>query len=266
LNRDVDSGAGNTTFAVMNVGSGTLSWTASVISGSDWLMITSGSNGTNAGTIGAIYSANLGGTSRVGSIRVIANGASGSPADATVTQAGSAEGEGVAEGEGLAEGEGEGEAGTGMLRVTIQPPEVRELGARWRVDGGEWRDSGETVTVSAGFHTVSFRDIDDSILSGCLGQVFSDDPLRCSTEDEENGDPNGEGCLGGQGTQWRMPEDIIVSVQEGETTEAQGAYVQITEAISKALGASMGDLLVLSLAVTAMAAVYRRRRKMTGRA
>ena len=83
--------AGTTTFAVANSGTGTMPWTAAVTSGSSWLKITSGSSGSNAGTITSSYDANTGATSRTGTIRVTAAGASGSPKDVTVTQAGTLE-------------------------------------------------------------------------------------------------------------------------------------------------------------------------------
>jgi hypothetical protein len=63
-----------------------MSWTASVVSGGEWLTITSGSSGSNAGTITCGYTANTGTASRTATIRVTASEASGSPADVTVTQ------------------------------------------------------------------------------------------------------------------------------------------------------------------------------------
>lgn len=85
-NRDVDDAAGTTTFEVTNLGGGTMSWTASVISGNDWLEITSGTSGVDNGTIACAFSQNTGGE-RVGTVCVEASGATGSPVDVTVTQA-----------------------------------------------------------------------------------------------------------------------------------------------------------------------------------
>ena len=79
--------AGVTTFSVFNTGTGTMSWTSSVVSGGDWLSITSGSSGSNTGTISCGYTANTGTTSRTATIRVTASGATGSPADVKITQA-----------------------------------------------------------------------------------------------------------------------------------------------------------------------------------
>jgi len=87
-NRDVTAAAGTATFSVSNTGTGTMAWTAAVTSGSGWLSIQSGASGTNTGTITGTYTANTGSSSRTGTIRVTAAGATGSPKDVTVTQVG----------------------------------------------------------------------------------------------------------------------------------------------------------------------------------
>ncbi|MDO9262802.1 MAG: BACON domain-containing carbohydrate-binding protein, partial [Desulfosalsimonadaceae bacterium] len=86
-NRNVAKEAGTTTFEVSNTGTGTMPWTAEVTSGSSWLSITSGSSGTDAGTITCEFLANETITARTGTIRVTAAGATGSPMDVTVVQA-----------------------------------------------------------------------------------------------------------------------------------------------------------------------------------
>ena len=88
LSRSVPKDAGTTTFSISNGSTGTMPWTASVTSGGTWLSITSGASGTNAGTITCAFGANTG-AARTGTIRVTATGATGSPKDVTVTQAGS---------------------------------------------------------------------------------------------------------------------------------------------------------------------------------
>jgi hypothetical protein len=88
MNQSVGSATGLTSFTVANAGSGTMNWTASVASGSSWARITSGSNGVNGGAVTVGYDANAGGSSRQATVRVIASGATGSPADVTITQAG----------------------------------------------------------------------------------------------------------------------------------------------------------------------------------
>jgi len=86
--RSVGASAGSTTFSVANTGEGTMPWTTSVTAGASWLAITSGASGTNAGTINVSYAANTSTSSRTGSIRVTATGATGSPTTVTVVQAG----------------------------------------------------------------------------------------------------------------------------------------------------------------------------------
>ena len=48
----------------------------------------------------------------------------------------------------------------GSLTVTITPQAAIDAGAKWQVDGGEWRGSGQTLNaVEAGEHTVAFLGI-----------------------------------------------------------------------------------------------------------
>jgi IgA Peptidase M64/Viral BACON domain len=85
--RDVAKDAGTTTFSVSNTGTGTMTWSA-LVTGGSWLTIISGASGTNSGTINCSYPANTTTAPRTGTIRVTATGATGSPVDLTVTQAG----------------------------------------------------------------------------------------------------------------------------------------------------------------------------------
>lgn len=49
---------------------------------------------------------------------------------------------------------------SGSLQVIINQPEAIALGAKWRLDGGPWQDSGVTMTgISVGSHSVSFSDV-----------------------------------------------------------------------------------------------------------
>jgi hypothetical protein len=86
--RNVAKDAGSTTFSVSNTGTGTMPWTAAVTSGSTWLSISSGASGTDTGTITCSFTANTSSSVRTATIKVIAPGATGSPVDVTVTQAG----------------------------------------------------------------------------------------------------------------------------------------------------------------------------------
>jgi len=85
-NRDALSSDGSTTFSVANNGDGTMSWSA--IDDASWVTL-SGASGTNSGTIAANYGANPEPSPRVCTITVTAPGATGSPKQVTVTQAGS---------------------------------------------------------------------------------------------------------------------------------------------------------------------------------
>ena len=94
--RDVPKDTGKTTFSVSNTVTGTIMfWAASVTSGSSWLQITSGTIGSNFGTITCSYSANTTTSSRTATIRITATSGetailvdvTGSPMDVTVTQA-----------------------------------------------------------------------------------------------------------------------------------------------------------------------------------
>ena len=52
------------------------------------------------------------------------------------------------------------EVPTGSLKVTIAPSEAVSAGAQWRIDGGEWHDSGETESkLSAGNHTLECKEV-----------------------------------------------------------------------------------------------------------
>ena len=79
--------AGNTSFAVANVGGGTMTYAAEVTSGAEWLTITGGGSGGNDGTIRVSYTQNPDVLNRIGTITVTAPGATGSPVEVTVSQA-----------------------------------------------------------------------------------------------------------------------------------------------------------------------------------
>jgi len=81
--------AGSTSFAVSNTGGGTMNWTATVTTGSDWIHLTSGASGSNSGTIGVTYDTNPDNGPRTGVITVNAAGAAGSPKTVTVVQSAS---------------------------------------------------------------------------------------------------------------------------------------------------------------------------------
>jgi hypothetical protein len=85
-NKNVGSDSGTVSFLVSNNGTGSMDWATEVSSGGGWLSISSGESGSDAGTITCLYDTNTSTATRTGTIRIIANGASGSPMDVTVTQ------------------------------------------------------------------------------------------------------------------------------------------------------------------------------------
>src|SRR5690606_8648913 len=72
-----------------NTGGGTMTYSASVTSGSSWLSIGSGGSGGDSGIIVLNYAVNGTSVQRTGSVQVTASGATGSPITVTITQAAS---------------------------------------------------------------------------------------------------------------------------------------------------------------------------------
>ncbi|GAB6147321.1 hypothetical protein JCM12294_47680 [Desulfocicer niacini] len=85
--RNVSCNEGTTSFTVNNIGTGTMPWTASVVSGDDWLSIQSGSTGTNSGTVWVAFLENTSSSNRVEKVRVIIDGTN-SFLDVAITQLG----------------------------------------------------------------------------------------------------------------------------------------------------------------------------------
>jgi hypothetical protein len=81
---------------------------------------------------------------------------------------------------------------TGALRVTVEPEAARNAHGQWRLDGGDWLESGIELTgLSLGDHVVSFRDLDG----------------------------------------WTTPAEIHVTIQPAQLAEAGGLYVFLTGGI-----------------------------------
>ncbi len=85
LDSAVGADAGSTTFKVSNSGTGPMSWSASC--GDAWATITSGTSGTDTGTVLVGFTANTTNVARAATITVTADGALGSPREVTITQA-----------------------------------------------------------------------------------------------------------------------------------------------------------------------------------
>jgi hypothetical protein len=78
--------------------------------------------------------------------------------------------------------------GGGSLTVTISPQGAIGKGAKWRIDGGEWQDSGSTLPgLPVGDYEVQFKEIEG----------------------------------------WDAPENQTISIEDEQTTSITGIYVQL---------------------------------------
>lgn len=112
-------------------------------------------------------------------------------------------------------------SGTGGLQVEIQPEEACTDGARWRIDGGAWQESGKsTLTLAVGTHLVEFKEIEVAQYFGCYRSI----------------------------AKWGTPESQTVVIEADETMKVTGTYVWSEKALGAAIG-SPGDLVVLAASV-----------------
>ncbi|MGA1823810.1 MAG: BACON domain-containing protein [bacterium] len=88
----VTENPGDSVFYLLCNSTGAQDWVASIIEGSTWLSITSGSSGSNDGIIEVHYNENTDLDNRFGRINVTATWANNSPLEATVRQTGTREG------------------------------------------------------------------------------------------------------------------------------------------------------------------------------
>ena len=84
----VGSGGGPVNISIENGGSGALNWTASFVTGAQFLSFAAAANGSGDGSLQVIAAPNDTEESRSGTIRIEAPGAEGSPQIATITQLG----------------------------------------------------------------------------------------------------------------------------------------------------------------------------------
>jgi len=115
----------------------------------------------------------------------------------------------------------------GSLTVTIEPEYARTAGAQWRVDGGSWHNSGDTVgELATGTHTVSFSDIPAEVGRGCFGST----------------------------TVYQTPSNRQVTVTTGSNTSITATYETGAKNVAAQvpMGGQLGDLLLLGFAVAAL--------------
>jgi hypothetical protein len=82
----VGSSAGTASFQVQNTGTGTMNWTAAVMSGANFVSITGGLSGSNDGTIVLTVAENTSLADRTATLRITAPGAANSPQTVTLVQ------------------------------------------------------------------------------------------------------------------------------------------------------------------------------------
>ncbi len=153
----------------------------------------------------------------------------------------------------------------GSLTVTLSPPEAVAAGARWKVDGGDWQQSGTTVEglCVLGEHTVQFESIPGWVAPPKRGIGFAGGLTQnvSSLYATEGGsvqvtlDPH---AAVGAGARWRLdgglwlrsgaslagvsggsqalevkdllgwtkPSDQVLTVENGSITLASGTYLQ----------------------------------------
>ncbi len=70
----------------------------------------------------------------------------------------------------------------GAIRVHFEPEGLLDPGARWRLDDGIWRESGEMEAAEVGVHTLSFNNVDGWAAPPAREVVFTKDYLMEVTE------------------------------------------------------------------------------------
>ena len=81
------SGAGTASYQVQNTGTGAMGWTASVVTGANFVSIASGGAGVNDGVISINVAQNTGIEERTATLQIVAPGAANSPQTVTLVQA-----------------------------------------------------------------------------------------------------------------------------------------------------------------------------------
>ena len=75
---------------------------------------------------------------------------------------------------------GETKIGTGTyvqnptVKCTLSPVDAVTAGAQWKIDNGDWNDSGATVISTVGSHTISFKDVTGFITPGVQTITLAD--------------------------------------------------------------------------------------------
>jgi hypothetical protein len=152
----------------------------------------------------------------------------------------------------------------GSLHVIILPPEVNDIGAQWRVDGGTWHDSNDIETeLLLGTHRIDFNDItgwnkpanqniqiyEDQTTIAYGTYVREKGSLQVTIFPPEANDANAQwrvdggpwndsndivtGLMSGTSTidfkpisNWKEPNSLTVQINDAQTTITSGTYLQ----------------------------------------
>ncbi|MCF7838451.1 MAG: hypothetical protein K9N49_07450 [Candidatus Marinimicrobia bacterium] len=116
---------------------------------------------------------------------------------------------------------------TGTVRVHIEPAEAVNLGARWRVDGGDWRTSGSSATnLMLASHLIEFEPLPPWLLPEPINiqltnatlQVYTGRYIRATGLEVTLVPPEAVAA----GAQWRLPGGAWLN---------SGAFVDLTPGI-----------------------------------
>lgn len=173
---------------------------------------------------------------------------------------------------------------TGSVSVEINPPTVRDLGARWSIDGGlTWNESGITLTaIPVGDYSVSFKPVANwatpaseavTVTNGGLAEavgIYTEDKgsLRVTIVALE--DSNGNPAAGpiDNGAQWRLSGYPDTWYNSGQTATGLvvGTYtVQFKSVPGWARPADIGVTIVKDQLTTAEGAYSEETASLSGR-
>ena len=119
------------------------------------------------------------------------------------------------------------ESATGSLRVVIAPEEAVLAGAQWQVDGGDWQDSGATVSgLTAGEHAVSYKALVGWAVVWETVSVTAGQPTAIEAEYGRGG---AMAMFGGVEFAWCPPGTFLMGSDTGQIDEQPVHEVTLTQ-------------------------------------
>ena len=143
---------------------------------------------------------------------------------------------------------------TGSLRVTIEPQEAINAGAKWRVDGGTWKNSGETVSgLYVGTHTVSYNSVsiwdppaDESLSVSKNATTTTFGTYGLSTGLKVTIEPQGAVTAGAMwkanGGEWMASGSILKDLNPGEYTVSFKTIPDWTAPLDQTVSVSLEEV------------------------